>query len=97
MSRDRQIGRQIRNTEFIVEYLSTHPCKRCGCSDMLCLEFHHRNPKKKIRSISAMFHNGDSLKTLAKEIRKCDVLCANCHKKEHASEIRKKAVKRFSF
>ena len=95
MSRARQIGRQTRNTKFIVDYLSTHPCSRCGYNNMLALEFHHRNPKTKIRSISAMFHNGDALKTLAKEIKKCDVLCANCHKIEHASEIRKQAVEEF--
>jgi len=62
---------------------------------MLVLEFHHRNPKTKKRSISEMFHNGDSLKTLEKEIKKCDVLCANCHKKEHASPVRKQIVQEF--
>ena len=95
MSRQRQIGRQKRNTEHIVEYLSTHPCKRCGETDMLCLEFHHRNRKTKKMSVSAIFHGGHSIEMLVAEIKKCDVLCANCHKKEHASPIRKTVVKKF--
>jgi 5-methylcytosine-specific restriction endonuclease McrA len=62
---------------------------------MLCLEFHHRNPKTKKMSVSAIFHSGLSVNALKTEIKKCDVLCANCHKKEHASKIRKQVVKKF--
>jgi len=62
---------------------------------MLCLEFHHRNPKTKKMSVSAIFHGGHSLELLKSEIEKCDVLCANCHKREHASPIRKQVVKDF--
>ena len=62
---------------------------------MLVLEFHHRNPKIKKRSISAMFHNGDAIKALIAEIKKCEVLCANCHKREHASKVRRQIVEEF--
>ncbi|VVB52829.1 Uncharacterised protein [uncultured archaeon] len=43
-----------------------------------------------------MFHNGDSIKTLEKEIKKCDVLCANCHKREHASDVRRQVIDELS-
>jgi 5-methylcytosine-specific restriction endonuclease McrA len=95
IARTSQLVRQRRNVIFIVKYLFSHPCVRCGETDILVLEFHHRKPKTKKRGVSDMFHNGDALDTLVKEIKKCNVLCANCHKREHASKIRKQIVKEF--
>src|SRR5258708_4837526 len=95
IARTAQIGRRRRNTIFVVKYLATHPCVRCGQTDMLVLEFHHRNPKTKKRSISEMFHNGDSLKTLEKEIKKCDVLCANCKRKNMLRQLGSKLFRSF--
>ena len=43
------------------------------------LEFDHINPKEKKIAISKMIHQGSNFKSLKKEIRKCRILCANCH------------------
>ena len=73
--------------EFIWDYLSTHPCISCGESDPHALEFHHARGTKE-SEVSRLVGNGASLNTLKTEIEKCDVLCANCHRKLTAKEQR---------
>lgn len=58
-------------------------CSRCGETHPACLDFHHRNPGKKFASIADMVGRGYGVKSILKEIEKCDVLCSNCHRKEH--------------
>lgn len=53
-------------------------CKKCGFDDSgLALHFHHRKPENKSYNISQMLRL--PFKELKKEMRKCDVLCANHH------------------
>jgi hypothetical protein len=56
----------------------------CGESDRRCLDFHHRDPATKAAAVSYMIHGRVSLERLQREVAKCDVLCANCHRKAHA-------------
>jgi hypothetical protein len=65
--------------EYVWQYLSTHPCIVCGESDPVVLEFHHRYGKDK--GISVMAAGGYPVTTIQAEIDKCDVLCANCHRR----------------
>jgi hypothetical protein len=65
--------------EYVWNYLATHPCVQCGESDVRVLEFHHRRGKDK--TISQMMATGYLISAIQKEIDKCDVLCANCHRK----------------
>ena len=67
-----------RNRKFIDEYLRSHPCTDCGFKDIRCLEFDHI--KNKFKPISLMVQNGSSIKNIEKEIEKCEVRCANCHR-----------------
>jgi hypothetical protein len=64
-------------------------CVVCGESFNRCLEFHHVNPSKKAFEVSSRIriYREDRFLELKKEIRKCVVLCANCHKKLHAGAI----------
>lgn len=58
-------------------------CQMCGYDRcMRALEFHHRDPSQKDFSIGA---NGTPRKwsVLKKELDKCTLLCANCHREEH--------------
>ncbi|WP_010676639.1 hypothetical protein [Bacillus timonensis] len=55
-------------------------CLRCGYNRCIrALEFHHRDPSKKEFSIS---NKGltRSWERIKKELDKCDLLCANCHR-----------------
>jgi hypothetical protein len=58
-------------------YKATLQCGHCGESDPRCLDFHHRNPTEKVFNVSRQ----RTIEALKKEIAKCDILCANCHRK----------------
>lgn len=62
-------------------------CNECVLicdSDNLCLfQFHHKNPKDKIHALSYMF-NRKSWEEVLRELRKCQLLCSNCHNLMHS-------------
>ena len=64
---------------FICEYLLDHPCEMCGEDDIRVLEFHHVGEKD--MTVTRMVGGGFSLKRITNEISKCQVLCANCHRR----------------
>ena len=53
-------------------------CKRCGESNPVVLQFHHRDRATKVRDICVL-KNRATTDQLIEELLKCDVLCANCH------------------
>jgi hypothetical protein len=57
-------------------------CVRCGENHPACLEFHHRDRTKKDFTLSTAYCSY-SLERIQREAEKCDVLCANCHRKLH--------------
>ena len=68
-----------RAWEFILDFLDENPCIDCGMSDPRVLEFDHQDASTKRASVSVLVTEGYSLATIAAEITKCDVRCANCH------------------
>jgi tRNA(Ile)-lysidine synthase TilS/MesJ len=70
----------------LLDYLVQHPCVDCGEADPRCLDFDHRDPKRKKASISRMVGYTDWSKLLL-EIAECDVRCANCHRKRTAQQF----------
>src|SRR5579859_1731039 len=79
--------RKKRNHLFVSEYKKTHPCVRCGESEPCCLDFHHVDPSKKFRVIGGMADRGFSIKKIIAEIAKCEMLCANCHRRLHFGRV----------
>ncbi|CUS05299.2 conserved protein of unknown function [Candidatus Promineifilum breve] len=71
--------------EFVWDYLSTHPCVECGETDPRVLEFDHIAGDKKM-AVSDMVRLGYGFETITAEISKCQVLCANCHRRKTHSE-----------
>lgn len=65
----------------ILEYLRVHPCVDCGTDDTEVLEFDHIDPKLKTDSISNMMRYHASWGKIEQEIQKCEVRCANDHRK----------------
>lgn len=64
----------------INEYKCSMGCGACGESDFRCLDFHHTNPDGKLFNISRGISHYSMAKIWA-EIKKCVVLCSNCHRK----------------
>lgn len=57
-------------------------CVQCGYNKCLAaLHFHHRDPKTKSFGIGAGHCREWS--TIIEELKKCDLLCANCHFETH--------------
>ena len=56
-------------------------CSKCGYSILESLHFHHLNPKEKERNIKDLICC--SWKRIEQEIKKCILLCANCHNETH--------------
>jgi hypothetical protein len=56
-------------------------CQQCGETHPRCLDYHHRDRATKHLAISVLKSRSYSLEILKAEIEKCDLLCANCHRK----------------
>jgi hypothetical protein len=84
--KDHAEARKARYKLFILRYKQEHPCMDCGESDPVCLDFHHRDPSIKSFEI-ARGVKCRSLEAVQAEIAKCDVVCANCHRRRHAKEV----------
>lgn len=70
--------------EWTMEFLRTHPCVDCGLIDPVVMEFDHLPGMKKKAELSLMVKNGWPLRRIQEEIAKCDVVCANCHRRRTA-------------
>lgn len=71
---------KLRNQQYIWDYLKNNSCLDCGEKNPIVLEFDHREGENKIIEVTTAARDGWSLKNLQKEIDKCDVRCANCHR-----------------
>ena len=71
--------REMQDT-YILGYFESHPCVDCGESDMVVLEFDHVRGNK-YGEISRLRKN-NSIERLKEEIAKCEVRCANCHRRK---------------
>lgn len=74
---------RLRNLQYIVDYLKQHPCVDCGETDPIVLEFDHISDKE--YDVSKLNHS--SFETLLEEIAKCEVRCANCHRRKTSKQF----------
>ena len=73
------------NRRRILEYLLNHSCVDCGERDPVVLEFDHLRDKRE--ALSSYAAGARSWATILKEIEKCEVRCANCHRRKTAREM----------
>lgn len=66
--------------EYVWSYLKQHSCVDCGESDIVVLEFDHVRGIKE-QNISFMVTKGYGLDAIKEEMLKCEVRCANCHRR----------------
>ncbi len=73
---------RVRIREFLLGYLSNKKCIDCGEGDPVVLDFDHRKQSNKFKNISRMLSGHYSWESILKEIEKCDIRCANCHRRK---------------
>lgn len=75
-SRARQWMNRRRRTYWLNKYKEHEGCCHCGYDENgVALQFHHLDEK----TLNISDARSASLKKLFNEIRKCVVMCANCH------------------
>lgn len=69
-----------RNKEYIRQIKEKHPCADCGehyhYSQM---DFDHITGKKR-HNLARYANSAVSIATIKDEIKKCEIVCANCHR-----------------
>jgi len=73
--------RKKKLKKWFEEYKKKLSCTKCKENHPATIDFHHLRKKKE--GVSYMVANGYSIEKIKNEIRKCVVLCANCHRKEY--------------
>lgn len=71
----------------LLEFISTKSCIDCGEKDPVVLDFDHKDPSAKFKSVAKMLSGHYSWQSLTKEISKCEVRCANCHRRRSYSQF----------
>lgn len=61
-------------------------CQKCGDTRFYVLDFHHKDPTIKDERIALLTSNTSQFEKIENEIKKCVVLCANCHREFHYLE-----------
>ena len=67
----------------MLDHLRHHPCVDCGEADPVVLEFDHL--EEKTASISVLMSQTATSKAVEAEIRRCEVVCTNCHRRRTAT------------
>lgn len=81
----RRRRRRAENQGRMKKFLSQYGCHACGETDAVVLEFHHVDGAKEY-DISDMVSKGYAWNRILRELRKCQVLCANDHRRITAKQ-----------
>lgn len=84
--RETETAIRLSKRKFLLKFYQENPCIDCGEKDPVVLELDHVRGNK-IMAVGAMAtHGGVSLEKLKEEIAKCEVRCANCHRRKTAKD-----------
>ncbi len=83
---------KIEANKAYVDALKSKPCTDCARTyHPYVMDFDHRGTDKRI-DVSMMVTRAYGLKTILKEIAKCDLVCSNCHRLRTLSRRQKKSI-----
>jgi hypothetical protein len=72
---------KTRNNNILLSIKEGKPCKDCGIIyPHYVMDFDHLPEFEKNKNVSRMKNDSVSKEYLLKEIMKCDLVCANCHR-----------------
>ena len=80
--RDYERRRRQRNKMLKDRVARFVGCRHCGTKDGE-LHYHHPDPRTKYRAVASLVLWRDKMKA---EMRKCIVLCVDCHLQEHSHD-----------
>jgi hypothetical protein len=86
---DKQLRLNHKRLSIVKAYREARGCAGCGETHPAILDLHHRDPADKhprFKKWGANAWKRLSYADIAAELEKCDVLCANCHRKHHYEE-----------
>jgi hypothetical protein len=83
---DNQLKHRLENKRRVWDYLLSHSCVDCGEADPIVLEFDHVRGVKLMNVARMTSGSTYSWNKIEAEIAKCDVRCANCHRRKTAIE-----------
>lgn len=86
------LDRKRMMQQWFAKLKSELECKRCEEDHPACIVFHHRDPSKKEIDLGNVVRCGWSKKRILEEIKKCTVLCQNCHLKLHYRKRKREPV-----
>lgn len=72
-----------KRTAYLIDYFDNHPCTDCGERDPVVLEFDHLDAAVKSFDIGQVLPYR-SWQSILDEMAKCEVVCANCHRRRTA-------------
>jgi hypothetical protein len=75
------------------EYKATLACVKCGQNHPATFDFHHIDSSTKEVSVNRLVKYR-AFKRAMEEVKKCLVLCANCHRIHHHEERENKKAKK---
>ena len=87
---------RVRRDELqglLYEFLACHPCTDCGECDPVVLDFDHVAGDK-VANVSALVFALKPWEVVMAEIAKCEVVCANCHRRRTAERLRSFRLRR---
>lgn len=74
-------GPKAKELKFWMIELKSKPCTDCGNSfPTCCMDFDHRLGTVKSYNVASMFAHHYNKELILKELDKCDLVCANCHR-----------------
>jgi len=78
-ARERMRLKRQRNQQWMVNMMVDKSCESCGTKDTRVLACDHIDGHQKHANIADLVSRGASLDKLIEEVKKCRILCHNCH------------------
>ncbi len=76
----------LKIKELLMYIIGQNECKKCGYKNSECLSFHHINRKEKVFKLSDLRLSEYNTQDIINEVKKCEILCMNCHCIHHYNE-----------
>lgn len=83
--KDRALANKRKVKKAYRVWLATQKCVDCGESDPVVLDADHVRGRK-ASGIAKMLTSGRTWEAVQKELEKCEIRCANCHRRKTAKE-----------